>query len=277
VLRDRVVTAVVLLGILLAALFFLPALGWTALCAFVLAVAAWEWAGFIRARNSWRFAYAASTLGLGLGAAHAAGIPTGGAGAPEPLTALYGAALAFWVIAVPIWLRLRPTRPADALILLFGWLALIPAFLALVQLRNMHPAMLLLFMATVWVADIAAYFFGRRFGRHKLAPSVSPGKTWEGFAGALAATAVYALVWIALLRPYAPAVVRDLPASVGGMLILIETLAVLSVLGDLFESSMKRQAGLKDSGTILPGHGGVLDRIDALMPVLPAAALVSMI
>jgi phosphatidate cytidylyltransferase len=132
-------------------------------------------------------------------------------------------------------------------------------------------------MATVWIADIAAYFFGRRFGRRKLAPNVSPGKTWEGLYGALAATAVYAGAWIGLFRGATPAAVRDLPWSPVWMIILLEALAVLSVLGDLFESAMKRQAGLKDSGSLLPGHGGVLDRIDALTPVLPVAALVLMV
>jgi phosphatidate cytidylyltransferase len=154
---------------------------------------------------------------------------------------------------------------------------LLPTFLALVQLRNLGPGTLLAFMATVWIADIAAYFFGRNFGRRKLAPNVSPGKTWEGFYGALAATAVYAGAWIGLFYGATPAAVRDLPWSPLWMIVLLEGLAVLSVLGDLFESAMKRQAGLKDSSSLLPGHGGVLDRIDALTPVLPVAALVNMV
>ena len=128
-----------------------------------------------------------------------------------------------------------------------------------------------------FAADIAAYFGGRAFGRRKLAPSISPGKTWEGFAGALVATAAYGLVWFAFARQHSPSIVRDLPGTAGWMVALVICLAALSVIGDLFESAMKRQAGLKDSGKILPGHGGVLDRIDALTPVLPVAALVSML
>ena len=275
-LRLRVITAVALVGGFLVALFALPAIGWTGLAALAVALAAWEWAGFVRAPNSLRIGYSAATTGVGVGIAYALDLATGGAGALS-LVPIYGVALAFWIIAVPSWLRRRPANPSRALILACGWVVLLPTFLALVQLRNMHPVVLLLFMATVWIADIAAYFVGRRFGRRKLAPSVSPGKTWEGLAGALAVTAVYALVWIALLRGYAPAVIRDLPASILWMLLLIEALVVLSVVGDLFESAMKRHAGLKDSGKLLPGHGGVLDRIDALTPVLPAAALVSMI
>jgi phosphatidate cytidylyltransferase len=276
VLRDRVLTAIVLVAALLAALFVLPTLAWTAVVAAVLAVAGWEWAGFVRAGRAARVGYALLIAALGSAIAYRSSMTAGGAGALA-LAPAYGIALAFWLIAVPIWLKLRPATPPAWLTLLAGIFALVPAFLALVQLRNMHPAMLLAFMATVWVADIAAYFVGRRYGRHKLAPHVSPGKTWEGVVGALVATAVYGLAWIALARDYVPAAVRDFSYSFLWMLLLVQALAVLAILGDLFESAMKRQAGLKDSGNLLPGHGGVLDRIDALLPVLPAAALVSLV
>jgi phosphatidate cytidylyltransferase len=274
-LRERVITAVALVAALLAALFWLRPVGWTAVATAVLAIAAWEWAGFARAGPGGRTLYATATAGAGLAAAFWAGLVDGGIGVLA-LAPLYGLALAFWVVVVPLWLARRPAAP-HALVLGTGWIVLLPTFLALVQLRNFGPALLLAFMATVWVADVAAYFFGRRLGRRKLAPSVSPGKTWEGLYGALAATAVYAGAWIGLFRGATPAAVRDLPWSPVWMIVLLEILAVLSVLGDLFESAMKRQAGLKDSGSLLPGHGGVLDRIDALTPVLPAAALVNMV
>jgi phosphatidate cytidylyltransferase len=275
-LRERVVTAVVLIAALLAALFFLPPGGWTAVATAVLAAAAWEWAGFARAGPGGRVLYATATTGAGLAAAFGAGLAEGGIGILA-LAPLYGLALAFWVVGAPIWLARRPAAPPAALVLAIGWLVLLPTFLALLQLRSLGPGTLLAFMAAVWVADIAAFFFGRTFGRRKLAPIVSPGKTWEGLYGALAATAVYAGAWIGLFRGATPAAVRDLPWSPMWMIVLLEALTVLSVLGDLFESAMKRQAGLKDSGSLLPGHGGVLDRIDALTPVLPAVALVNMI
>jgi phosphatidate cytidylyltransferase len=275
-LRDRVVTAIVLVAALLAALFSLPPLGWIMLAAAVLAAAAWEWAGFARAGPGGRLLYAAATAGAGLAAAFASGLAEGGVGVLA-LAPVYLLALAFWVVGAPLWLVRRPAHPAAALVLGTGWIVLLPTFLALVQLRNLGPGTLLAFMTTVWIADIAAYFFGSKLGRRKLAPNVSPGKTWEGFYGALAATAVYAAAWIGLFRGAAPAAVRDLPWSPVWMIVLLEALAVLSVLGDLFESAMKRQAGLKDSSSLLPGHGGVLDRIDALTPVLPVAALVNMI
>ncbi len=275
-LRDRVVTAIVLVAALLAALFWLPPLGWTALAAAALAAAAWEWAGFARAGRGSRMLYALATAGVGLAAAFGTGLAEGGVGVLA-LTPLYGLALAFWVIGAPLWLARQPAAPPAPLVLAVGWIVLLPTFLALVQLRNFGPGMLLAFMAIVWVADIAAYYFGRKFGRSKLAPKVSPGKTWAGFYGALAATAVYAAAWIGLFRGAIPAAVRDLAWSAVWMIALVEVLAVLSVFGDLLESAMKRQAGLKDSGSLLPGHGGILDRIDALTPVLPTAALVNMV
>jgi phosphatidate cytidylyltransferase len=275
-LRDRVITAIALVAALLAALLWLPPFGWAVLAAAVVALAAWEWAGFARVRPGRRMAYAIFTAGAGLAVAKASGLADGGVGVLA-LAPVYCVALAFWVVAAPLWLARRPAHPPAILVLAVGWIVLLPTFLALVQLRNLGPSTLLAFMATVWIADIAAYFFGRRFGRRKLAPNVSPGKTWEGLCGALGATAVYAAAWIAFFGGAAPAVIRDLPWSPVWMIVLVEALVVLSVLGDLFESAMKRQANLKDSGSLLPGHGGVLDRIDALTPVLPAAALVNML
>ena len=275
-LRDRVITAIALVAALLAALLWLPPFGWAVLAAAVVALAAWEWAGFARVRPGRRMAYAICTAGAGLAVAKASGLADGGVGVLA-LAPVYCVALAFWVVGAPLWLARRPAHPPAILVLAVGWIVLLPTFLALVQLRNLGPSTLLAFMATVWIADIAAYFFGRRFGRRKLAPNVSPGKTWEGLCGALGATAVYAAAWIAFFDGAAPAVIRDLPWSPVWMIVLVEALVVLSVLGDLFESAMKRQANLKDSGSLLPGHGGVLDRIDALTPVLPAAALVNML
>jgi phosphatidate cytidylyltransferase len=275
-LAQRIATAIVLIAGFLAALFLLPAPAWTALAALVLAIGAWEWAGFAKAPAGARIAYAAVMTTAGLLAAIALGLAAGATGALE-LFAVYGAAAVFWVVAAPLWLRRGPAATPRGPILLAGWVVLIPTFLALVQLRNIHPLTLLGFMMVVWIADIAAFFCGRRWGRHKLAPRVSPGKTWEGLYGALLATAVFAIGWVAFGGRHSPSIVRDLPLGALAMVILVAALAALSVVGDLFESAMKRQAGLKDSGRILPGHGGVLDRIDALTPVLPLAALVCML
>jgi phosphatidate cytidylyltransferase len=130
-------------------------------------------------------------------------------------------------------------------------------------------------MAIVWIADTAAYFTGRAFGRVKLAPQVSPGKTWEGVYGGLAAVAVYALALVPLAADggFTGAVS---PLAVAGWVVCAVALAGLSVVGDLCESLLKRQAGVKDSGRILPGHGGILDRVDALLAAMPAAALLAL-
>jgi phosphatidate cytidylyltransferase len=127
----------------------------------------------------------------------------------------------------------------------------------------------------VWVADIAAYFAGRAFGRRKLAPAISPGKTWEGVYGALAAVVLYALALVPLAR--AAGYPREPTAlAIAAWIVLALALTALAVGGDLFESLLKRLAGVKDSGTLLPGHGGILDRIDALLAALPLAALASL-
>ena len=151
---------------------------------------------------------------------------------------------------------------------------LVGAWVAIVELQARSPWLVLAAMAVVWIADTAAYFTGRKFGRRKLAPSISPGKSWEGVCGGLAAVALYALA----LVPFAGAgrATRDgRPRSsviaLGAVFVVL--LAAVSVVGDLFESMLKRQAGVKDSGALLPGHGGVLDRIDALLSAMPLAAI----
>jgi phosphatidate cytidylyltransferase len=275
-LRQRIITAVILAALFLAALFALPDPGWAALAAVVLAAAAWEWGGFARCDRAGRIAYAASTTAVGVALVAALGLATGRPGALA-LLPIYAGAMGFWVAGAPLWLA-RGTRRAPAwLVLAAGWVVLVPTFLALVHLRNISPVTLLAFMMLVWIADIAAYFAGRRFGRTKLAPSISPGKTREGLYGALAATATFGVLWSVYFPVHVPALLRDLPGSLAWTIAFVLALTLLSVAGDLFESALKRGAGLKDSGALLPGHGGVLDRIDALTAVLPAAALACMV
>ncbi len=165
----------------------------------------------------------------------------------------------FWVLSCPRLLFFKPQLPRWVLALL-GVLLIAALWLAIVALRIIDPAWVLIFMAVIWVADSAAYFAGKNFGKHKLAPSISPGKTWEGVAGALTGVSILAFI----VQP-------KLGFELWVVLVLFWLLCLLGVLGDLFESFLKRQAGVKDSGTILPGHGGVLDRIDGLIPALPAA------
>jgi phosphatidate cytidylyltransferase len=162
----------------------------------------------------------------------------------------------------------RGVAPAPAgLTLAAGLVAIVPAGLAMAALPRDR---LLMGLGLIWIADTAAYLAGRAFGRRKLAPSISPGKTWEGVAGAAAGCTIYAIIW-AFFDPELRARVQGLvwiPFLAGTLL-----LCALSVVGDLFESALKRQAGAKDSGALLPGHGGVLDRIDSATATLPGALL----
>jgi phosphatidate cytidylyltransferase len=172
-----------------------------------------------------------------------------------------------------MWLRLR-LRPAPWVLGLAGMLVIWPLWAAIVELRTASPWLLLAIMALVWIADIAAYFAGRRFGRRKLAPAISPGKTWEGVLGALVAVLAYGIVLDVLAHSRVTVLTPFFDGLWGGIAVLaMLALVALSVLGDLFESWMKRGAGRKDSSSLLPGHGGVLDRIDALTSTLPVAAL----
>lgn len=183
----------------------------------------------------------------------------------------YLPAAGFWLIVAPLWMKSRWALPKSPAGLAIGALLLLPTWLALVQLRQAGPFTLLGLLAMIWLADIAAYFSGRAFGKNKLAPSISPGKTWEGAIGG--GVAVLALgLWLATTS-----VTMLSEKSVTNFVLLALVLVVLtaiSIVGDLFESLLKRQAGLKDSSNVLPGHGGVLDRIDSQISTLPLLALV---
>ena len=275
-LKTRVLTAVILVPLVLAALFGLDTRAWGVLTLAIVGIAASEWARLAAfpAPGSTMFVLATLAIGLSLLFLPGFGFATG-SGWPEPVVlSVCGAATLFWLLIIPPWLY-RGWRVSSGVVLAtIGWLVLIATWLAIVQIQARSPGMLLALMAIVWIADTAAYFAGRRFGRHKLAPSISPGKTWEGVYGALFAVGAYALALLPLAarNGYAQALTAG---AVVAWVVLVLLLAALSVTGDLFESLLKRQRGVKDSGNVLPGHGGVLDRIDALTAAMPAAALVA--
>jgi phosphatidate cytidylyltransferase len=276
-LGTRILTALILIPLVLAAMFLLPPLGFGTFALGAVAVAAVEWArlgGFDHRRQA---LFAALVVGLGIVAMLVPAVGFGASGWPaRALAVLCAPALAFWLLVAPLWLRAnyRPASvPAMALV---GVVVLVGTWAAVVQLQAGGPWLALAAMAVVWIADIAAYFAGRAFGRRKLAPAISPGKTWEGVYGALAAVAVYAL----LLTSFAPraGLSSDVTiVAIATFVAIVLGLALLSIEGDLFESLLKRRAGVKDSGTLLPGHGGVLDRIDALTSSMPAAAFLAQV
>lgn len=272
-LRQRVITAVVLVAALLAA----AAAGRVAVdaaLAVVLGAAAYEWLRL--AQHPRRLCVLA---GLGFAAA-LLGLQALGHGLPgRMLEMLAAVACAAWLAIAVLILRgaQRGARVPHAVSTLLALLLLTAAWFALMRLMDGGFVYLLSVLAVVWLADIAAYFAGRRWGRRKLAPAISPGKTWAGVGGAVAAVLALALL-LARLAPEVPAfstlLQQRLPLAAA--LVVLAALVALSVVGDLFESLLKRQVGAKDSGRLLPGHGGVLDRIDALVAVLPAAALLDL-
>ena len=257
-LEARIITAIFLFAGLLGALFFLPDTGWIVLCALICAAAAWEWGALAGWQGKARGIYA-----LVLGALSFVLSCEWSRWPTETAMGLELPAVAFWLLLVPFWLKYKwPLRNWSAV--LAGGIVLLPPMVVFAALRHFHPLAVLAVAAPVWVADIAAYFSGRAFGHARIAPRISPGKTWAGAVGAaLGVTAYCFAVFIAMRIPLSMfvAIPAILTFSIG--------LTALSIIGDLFESLLKRQAGVKDSGHLLPGHGGVLDRIDSLSSTLP--------
>lgn len=266
-LKERIATAIVLLGIFLSALFLLPTRQFALIIAVVVGVGGYEWAALAKVSRRSRYIFA--TACVALFAAIVWGLQAIDPSRPE-VAMIYALSGLFWILVVPFWLARVKKKLPPGIMLVVGLIVILPAALSVVSLHSIAPQVLLMVLALVWIADVAAYFSGRAFGRHKLAPHISPGKTWEGAAGALVATLIYAII-CAMLLPQLNAIVK------GGRWVLCLAVAALlcaiSIIGDLFESLIKRRANVKDSGTLLPGHGGVLDRIDSITAAVPMAAL----
>ena len=272
-LKYRLITALILIPIVIAALFLLPPLAFALVTLVVCMLAAWEWgqlAGFTsRSQRIWLAILCGFLLALMM-----LSVPAYHQSVPQVSGSLW-LSLVWWLAALllvlfypgsaAIWRNSRPLR------LLFGLLTIVPFFWGMLALRqygyeqNLFTGAwwLLYVMLLVWGADSGAYMFGKLFGKHKLAPKVSPGKTWEGLIGGLLTSAV--ISW--LFGRYAP--LNVVPTTLLACSVLA---ALASVLGDLTESMFKREAGIKDSGHLIPGHGGILDRIDSLTAAVPVFA-----
>lgn len=257
-LITRLLTAAIALPVFIGALVWLSNPYWAGILLFLQLIGAWEWAKLCGYSRQASGLFLAAVL---LSAVAVFLLPHDGW--------VYGVSVAFWALLAPAWLKYRWRVTHPLLLGLTGWIVLVPTWLALSRLQ-IQPLLLLTLLAVVWIADSAAYFAGKRFGRRKLAPDISPGKTWEGATGAFIAVAVYYLVLRIAFEPG----MAWLGALTG--VILFAVITVMSIEGDLFESWIKRQAGAKDSGTLLPGHGGVLDRIDGLTATMPLAALAAL-
>ena len=250
-LAARLATAAVLIAGLLGALFYLPSPWLKLVTGAVVALAAFEWARLCRLDAYLYAGLLAAAYGMALWIRS---------------DVVFALAAAFWVAAVPFWLWRGVQARQATLLAAAGLCVLIPAGLAVVALPAQQ---VLLVLGLTWVADTAAYFVGSRFGRRKLAPSISPSKTWEGAAGGLLGTLSYAIICAAFVPQWGA---RFTGAQWAVYLAGAALLCAASIVGDLFESAAKRQAGVKDSGEALPGHGGILDRIDSATSTLPLAA-----
>lgn len=269
-LLKRVVTALVLFLLVVGVLFNGGPGAWAVLAVIVMSLALREWARLINAR------YVVPILICALLAFCYYRYRIGAVAAPGWLVPLLLLSVLNWVrVAVPAVLRAQaPARPS----MMLACTSMLALWVSLLELRMASPMILLSAMALIWLADIGAYFAGRRFGRRKLAPLVSPGKSWEGVWGGMALCLVVAFL-VATQRPeigvypiYSSVISLNLGAFL--TILFLVALVLISVMGDLFESLLKRHAGVKDSSRLLPGHGGVFDRIDALVPAMPLCLLV---
>ena len=263
-LKTRIITAILLVIGFLMALFFTSSFTWSLITLFITVIAVWEWMKLIKLNAKQITISLTGTLIIGLM------LVTFSKFSSETILELYADKLVllllavsavFWVVVAPTWLITRKKINQKLFMSILGISLLLATWIALIGLHKISPLLLLSVLATVWIADSAAYFAGKKFGKHKLAPEISPGKTWEGVMGALLAVTLYGLLlchfhhlshWLIL-----------------GLWLIV----ILSVMGDLFESLLKRQSNVKDSSQLLPGHGGVLDRIDGLIPTLPLVLL----
>jgi phosphatidate cytidylyltransferase len=273
-LKTRIITAVLLLAVLLPVLFFNYFPAFALVVTLFVGAAMWE---------------GARLFGLGEAPARVVGVVGAGlfvllmySAKPGAVNALFGVACLLWLIryAPSLGLGLPPLKGAAnwSLAITFSF-AVFACFFAIVGLYLHSPVYLLSVMVLVWIADIGAYFSGKAFGKRKLAPTISPGKSWEGAIGggiAVLAIAALSIVLAASVPWLQDTFAVKLQARFGWALTLPALLLIVaaSVVGDLFESQLKRRAAIKDSSKLLPGHGGVLDRVDALIPVLPLAALI---
>lgn len=265
-LKTRIITAAILVAFFVPALFMLSNISWAyAMLVFCL-LALYEWGGMVHLSAFQNKLYVGFSAILGLFAVYF--LQQFGFHLFFFRSLLVFALIAvFWLFLVPIWFKKKYLISNKLLMAALGLLLITSLWLALVCAKGADPLLLLILLATIWIADSAAYFAGKNFGKHKLAPNISPGKTWEGVFGAMIAVTLFGLILYFV----------DLNGGVGfhqlAVFPALWIIAGLGVVGDLFESLMKRQANLKDSGNLLPGHGGVLDRVDGIIPSLPIAIL----
>ena len=271
-LKTRVITALVLLAVFFPILFLLPAIYIGTFFLLAVLAAAWEWSSLLTPearRAAWFYAFCCLGIILFLLGMQNASWQF----ALLLLSVIFWFFIAPFILAKGMNLSLQKIRPFYVVL---GLILLSATWFALVFLRELGVIFLLTSIALVWVADIGAYFVGKAFGKRKLALQISPGKSVEGAIGGLALSYGYALLCVIYL-PFESSLFGAWAIRFGWvpMFLMVTVLVAFSIFGDLFESQLKRLAGVKDSSHLLPGHGGVLDRVDALIPTMPIAALLA--
>jgi phosphatidate cytidylyltransferase len=261
-LKTRIITAIILIAAFLPALFTATNMVWAIIMLAVSAAAVYEWAKLIDLPPTPSLISAAICAVLGI-ILLVLMDKNGFHWLFYQSLLIFAISLIFWLLVVPVLLAKYVLVQNKILLMLIGFLMIIPLWLALIFAKGANPWLLFSLLATIWIADSTAYFAGKNFGKHKLAPSISPGKTWEGVLGALLGVTLFSTVL------YGSGLVMH-----WAIFPLLWIVTGLGVVGDLFESLIKRQFNKKDSGNVLPGHGGILDRIDGLLPSLPIAVLV---
>src|SRR5574343_73771 len=264
-LKTRVFTALVMAGLLIPAIFLLDDFRWAVVTALITAIAGWEFGRLAGLKSLQPVMLAILIAGLALSALNLLGFDD---------FAFLGRCLLivsalFWLGVVPFWLRHRWQVTSGFLMSAVAIVVLLPTWYALIYLRSVSPGWLFAALLGVALADISAYFCGRAWGSRKLAPNISPKKTWEGAWGAMFV--------VTLLSGIAFGYRHGMHPSIALLVLAMPVLTLVSIAGDLFESLLKRQVGLKDSSALLPGHGGVMDRIDSHTAALPLIALLLMI
>ena len=254
-LKQRILTGLIALGVLIIILFFLQPGIARFLFALLILIGSWEWAGFcFQTKNAIRLIYVA-LVAICMAILYTK-LPD-----RELLETIFKVALGWWGLAMA-WLFFFPTPIPRLVSWVCGMLVLVPTWVALDYLFVESVDYLVFALLIVWVADSSAYFVGKRFGHFKLAPKISPGKTWEGAFGAITAVFILSLIGSQFLT-----------VGMKGLVLLCLAATILSIIGDLTVSMFKRNASLKDSGSFFPGHGGVLDRIDSITATAPLIAL----
>lgn len=258
---QRIITALVLLPLMMGMLFYAPNSLWAFFCGLIAIISLWEYSRLCKMPFNQKMPYLAGTA-LFMLFAH-----LGGWQLPN---LAWWMVLAFWLVVMPLWLNNKWALPNDWRGLAVGWMLMLPFWFALVGLRPGPEAALplLAVMGLVWVADSFAYFIGRAYGKRKIAPAISPGKSWEGAAGGI----ICAIIYMLLVRN---AGWLGFETTWPGAAAIAAILTIVSICGDLLESWLKRTSGVKDSSNLLPGHGGVFDRTDSLLAVLSVYAAIN--